>query len=486
MKEKEEYDVLRLIEHNKICYISSECQKGCILARWLKYHPLIDKKEMFEIISSIVKQIGQIHRCPGNSCYQYVNPYSIIVSEDRKIYFLDMNAKGNINHLRIVQRRTIREHFLPPGEPYYQKASVELDIYGLGKTIQYLLSGAETEPSLTKSEEIKFQKIISRCLNRHSKKSFHNVSEIQKKIPQYKQSGRKKGRVKKTGLAIITGIMLSGVLVYGIEFENVKEEPEKNVEKTEQQMSDQDEKLNLELGRIYFLEFENYEKSKEYFARVKQNKLAVNMSVISECLVNNSQVYKLREALEKVENEILLMEGSSEEKAEYYQCILRGYCVLSEESDAENVIRIGEICLQDENVNRKSEIMGVVAAAYESLGKVEEAGMMYKEQIEYEEAVESKEEIYKKAATVYEQAGNIEESLELYRKGIEEFGHSEELRTGYIRTLLKEPDIERKICIQIVKEQLEECPELEEVTEFQKLMKEYGLKVKGEKVWEEE
>lgn len=483
LKEKEEYDVLRLIEHNRVCYISSECKKGCILPRWLKYHPTISKKEMFDIIASIVKQIGQIHRCPGCSCYQYVNPYSIIVSEDRKIYFLDMNSKGNINYLRIAQRRMIREHFLPPDEPYYQKASVELDIYGIGKMVQYLLSEAEPEPSITKSEEIKFQKIISRCLNRHSKKSFHDVSEIQKKLPRYKQSG-KNVRTNKAVVFLMTGIIVLSIFLYGTVAECPKKE--QNEKKSEQLPAVQDEKLNLELGRLYFLELENYEKSKEYFAKVKKNKLAENMSVISECLSDNGQIYKLRKALENTENEILLLEESSKEKSEYYQCILRGYCVLSEESDAENVIRIGEICLEDENVTRKSEIMGSVALAYERLGKEEAAGAMYKEQLEFEEETGAKEEIYKKAATVYENAGHVEDALEIYREGIKEFGQSEELRTGYIRTLLKDPDMDRKMCIQIIKEQLEECSEMGEAEEFQKLMKEYGIKVKGEDVWEEE
>lgn len=46
MQQKESYDVLRLIEHGQICYISSENVQGRTLARYLKYHPVMEKKEM--------------------------------------------------------------------------------------------------------------------------------------------------------------------------------------------------------------------------------------------------------------------------------------------------------------------------------------------------------------------------------------------------------------------------------------------------------
>ena len=82
MQQKESYDVLRLIEHGQICYISSENVQGRTLARYLKYHPVMEKKKMFLLLKAIAEQLELIHRCRGNPCYQYVNPYSIILAED--------------------------------------------------------------------------------------------------------------------------------------------------------------------------------------------------------------------------------------------------------------------------------------------------------------------------------------------------------------------------------------------------------------------
>ena len=119
LQQKESYDVLRLIEHGQLCYISSENVQGKTLDRYLKYHPVIKKREIFLLLKEIAGQLASFHRCRGNPCYQYVNPYSIVRSEDGRIYFLDMQSEANRSKMIFMQRRDIREYFLPPDEKYY-------------------------------------------------------------------------------------------------------------------------------------------------------------------------------------------------------------------------------------------------------------------------------------------------------------------------------------------------------------------------------
>ena len=133
MAEKEGYDVLRLIEHGQTCYISSEYAGGKVLAGWLKIHPNITKERLYLLIRDITNQLCMIHRCRKKPYYQFVNPYSIVITEEGEVYFLDLEAGSNEEQLRLMQKRAVREAFLPPEEPYYQKASLELDIYEIGR-----------------------------------------------------------------------------------------------------------------------------------------------------------------------------------------------------------------------------------------------------------------------------------------------------------------------------------------------------------------
>lgn len=495
---KEEFDVIRLIEHNKICYVSSEYVRGRSLPGWIKFHPCVEKEKLFQMIQDIVNQLSQIHRCGGNPCYQYVNPYSIIVSEEGKTGFLDINAESNNDLLRLMQRRTVREHFLPPEEPYYQKASVELDIYGLGKVLQYMLSEVEVEPPLKRSEEAKFQKIISKCLNRHSKKVFQNVSEIQKMIPRYEK--REKNQVKGKKRLVMSLSMAAGIIIVILGSGTIRNSESRNndaeiIEDTKQQRKREpkaetnakEDYLNMQLGTVYFLELENYEKSKVYFSSAKGNSLAGYMSVIAECFTeNNVSQTRLRQALADAEK---MVEAEDEEKIGekriYYQCILKGYALLEKKEDAQNVLRIGKICMKDAKNEDMAEILGYMASAYERQDEIAEAVDIYGEQMKYEEDETAREELYKKTANLLLQSEQKEQAQELLRKGIEEFEKSSELRTIYIGIQLKDSNIDRQICVQNIREQLKEMPELKEYEEFQKLMKEYRIHVEGEKVWQE-
>jgi len=175
-----EYDVLRLIEHKQYCYVSTDCVKGKSLVGWIKYHPSMKKEQMIQWIHDIIYQMIQIHKCRGNPCYQYVNPYSIVVSEEGKILFLDMNAASNQGKMNIMNRRNIRGQFLPEYEMYYQDANEQLDIYGLGKVIQYVLAFVKAKPELTRREERLLKKIINKCIQKNPQKMFTKAEELQK------------------------------------------------------------------------------------------------------------------------------------------------------------------------------------------------------------------------------------------------------------------------------------------------------------------
>ena len=179
MNTQKDYDVLRLIEHNRICYVSSDNVKGAPLVYWIKYHPYLDKKQMIQWIYTIIQQLAQIHKCRGNPCYQYVNPYSLIVTEDEKLCFLDIGAESNKEKVRFMQRRNVRDYFLPEEESFYYRASEELDIYGLGKTLQYLLAFIEVEPGFTKKEEKKLKKLIAKCIDSKERRRFKEVVNVQ-------------------------------------------------------------------------------------------------------------------------------------------------------------------------------------------------------------------------------------------------------------------------------------------------------------------
>ena len=110
---------------------------------------------------------------------------------------------------------------------------------------------------------------------------------------------------------------------------------------------------------------------------------------------------------------------------------------------------------------------------------------MYEEQLKHEKDETTREEIFKKAASILIQMGENGQAQEMLRTGIKEIADSAELRTAYIAALLGDSNVERQLCSQTIQEQLMEMPELEKEEEFEKLIKQYGIDLEGDKVWQE-
>ena len=517
MRQKGNYDVLRLIGHGQICYISSENVQGMTLARHLKYHPVMKKGELFTLLKEIAGQLELIHRCRGNPCYQYVNPYSIILSEEGKIYFLDIQAESNREQIIFMQRRDVRECFLPPEEKYYQHVSKALDIYGLGKTFQYILASAEPEPRLSRREEHRLQRMISKTMGIKGS-HYQSVSEIQKHIPREKQKEKKehyeeKGkRRRKMCITLFFAIAAGGYFLFcqrksvsdvtakeqkrtavrevKVE-ENAMENKENYTTKPQsdkQNVKKRDEEY-LELAFAYFLNVGDMEKSRICLKELENRTLADNLKVLikayekQECPEDEADYKKRLEYLEKVWKK---RSGISEEKKKQeIQCLIRGYGLLEDEKSVEKVLDLVKEGIQMEYLNDavKQELLQYQAAAYEKKEKKEEAAKIYTEILEMETQDGSREELYKKIAQLYEEVDRRDMAIDTCIQGIAELQDARELKLMQIRLMCADMSVSREECGMKIKEYIESDRTLLENETFKKLQKEYEIKVEGEQVW---
>jgi hypothetical protein len=505
MASKEEYDVLRLIEHGQTCYISSECVEGRVLAGWLKEQPGIGKGRLFSLLRDIAGQLGMIHKCRKKPCYQYVNPYSIVITREGKPYFLDMEAGSNEKHLKFMQKRTVRECFLPAQETYYQRASTELDIYGMGKTIQYILSVTGPQPPLNRREERRFQKIISKCLKYQSKLAYQSAAEIRRNIPQYRKK-TKHSRIRKKRMFMIAGAVLllaaawklSDLTHPGKRPEEVKaslaareiREPEELAPQKEtwedgiegKAARPDDNTAYMELALAYILDVGDYEESLYYLDKIKdENAAARDLQEIVKALLGKRKASKdLEGYLEELEEEA--PEGSEER---WYRCLIRGYGLLNTRRSAEAVLRLGKICLDmmDGESEEAKEVKEYMASACERADVPEEAARIYEELLEQTEDSRKREETYRKITVLYEICGQKDRALDTCIRGIEEQKESDELKIMHIRLLCQDAAVERELCAQTIREYIGQRPEILEKEEFQKLQREYEIQVEGDSVW---
>lgn len=512
MASKEGYDVLRLIEHGQSCYISSEYIEGRPLVWWLKYHPNISKEQLLAWMGRMAKQLANIHKCKKKSCYQYVNPYSIVVTEEGELYFLDLEAGTNEEIRKRMLRRDIREHFLPPGKSYYGKGSVSFDIYGLGKTFQYLLASVRVDPPLGRRETAKLKRIISKCQKYHSKYSYQSVQEICKNLPTYQVPKEK--RKQKKGKKIAAAGLLAGLLLFGKRYILTVGEPQEKIRKHEaveketagrkmvapSGKEETKEEAYLEVALSYFLDMQEYEKCLSYLEKMEtKDEMAKAMKVVVRRFTGKEQKNgaavsqeekKAAEALEELEQMILEREEQKGQanwdwKTDGYRFLIKGYENMMMEGAADQVIRLCEECLKWEDLPEETEkeICESMALACEREKREEEGAACYERILELESGMEKREVVYQKLVMLYEVCGNQEQALAACLRGVAELPECMELKLFHMRLLCQDQNVDRGACAQTIQMYLSEDPKLQEQEEFKKLQIEYEIQVEGENVW---
>lgn len=265
------YDVLKFIEHGGRCRPAMDYVQGELLIFRLKRCREMEKTLLFEWMRELLRQLEQFHKCFGNRGYRYMNPYSVLVTEEGKLLLLDLEAESNEFVLRNMQKRAMRDHFVKPIVQIRENTKLSLDLYGYAKTIQFILANVQVEPSLTSREENRLEKIIDNCLCKNSKKQYEDFKRIQRELPTARRQQweiGKKIRKKWLILPALAALLLALLFLYytkRAESDNQTQKTPEQVENFEEMLPGQqeaDEELTSET-KDEMQEFDHTEESED-------------------------------------------------------------------------------------------------------------------------------------------------------------------------------------------------------------------------------
>lgn len=180
---------------------------GELLIYRLKRCPEIEKPLLFDWMRQLLSQLELFHRCRSNENYRYLNPYSVLVTREEKLLLLDLEAESNGFVLRNMQKRAMRSHFVKPVVNIRENTKISLDLYGYAKTIQFILANVIVEPSLTKREENRLERIIDKCLCENQKKQYEDLNQMKKELPSVQERKLEIPGKWGIGIAILAGIL---------------------------------------------------------------------------------------------------------------------------------------------------------------------------------------------------------------------------------------------------------------------------------------
>ena len=201
--------MIKFIDHDDSSRITMDYVKGELLVNKVKATSDLTKDMVFSWFYNLLTQMIQYHKCYHNRNYRYLNPFSVVITQDNEVYLLDIDEPSNHFVLKHLQTPSMREHFLKTTIQPTKENKARYDIYCFGKTLQYTLACLEPYIALSKMEELKLFKLVEKCFEENVKKSYDNFFQVKKDLNFTKVKKRNQAvGFNKKKLKIILSIVL--------------------------------------------------------------------------------------------------------------------------------------------------------------------------------------------------------------------------------------------------------------------------------------
>lgn len=378
-----------------------DCVSGELLIYRVRRCREIDKEVLLGWFRKLIVQIEQYHRCQNNRCYRYVNPYSVLITEEDDVFLLDLEAESNLFVLKSMQKRAMRDHFVKPIIHIKESTKLSLDLYGYGKTIQFVLASMNVTPALTRWEEYRLAKIIEKCLDENPKKQYENLKQVEKELPSVRKGGERKFRKRSM---IVMGLLLAGVVSFTLFYRREDKNEQKNEIQTET---------------------EEYTENKKQTEGKKETESAeTDTENISEEYESNGPTDGLDSAKETVN-------------------VIEQYLLRNTVKDNREVIREGEVLRRD--------VLRYLAAAYDREGLKEQAIQTYEMLCRVENQPDYLETAYLRKIVLEREIYPGEmDAVSTGNEAVERFPESEELAQKYAEAVWESAELSEEEKTEII------------------------------------
>lgn len=188
-------NVASVIDHfveAKRDYIVMECVQGLNLRQKVRMDGKLEEKEVLDIVCKLLKIVGDLHRLEPPIIHRDLTPDNIVFKKSSDIAIVDFGAANE--YLGGVTSTIVGKQSYMAPEQFRGHACPQSDLYSIGGTVFYLLTGKEpealTELSLELEDKVvseKFDQFVRRCTNFDLDERFSSCEEAL----QFLESGDK-------------------------------------------------------------------------------------------------------------------------------------------------------------------------------------------------------------------------------------------------------------------------------------------------------
>ena len=137
---------------------------------------LLNEEQAYEIAVQLVDILVRLHQLEPAIVHRDIKPSNIIIEKNGHVNLIDFNAARHVNADKNEDTRMLGTvYFAAPEQFGFGQSDERTDIYGLGATINYIMTGDKPGAGIA---ECRFSDILKKCLMVDAKDRYQSAEEL--------------------------------------------------------------------------------------------------------------------------------------------------------------------------------------------------------------------------------------------------------------------------------------------------------------------
>ena len=156
--------------------VVEEYVQGRSLKQVLDEQGLLNAEQAYEIAVQLVDILVRLHQLEPAIVHRDIKPSNIIIEKNGHVNLIDFNAARHVNADKNEDTRMLGTvYFAAPEQFGFGQSDERTDIYGLGATINYIMTGDKPGAGIA---ECIFSDILKKCLMVDAKDRYQSAEEL--------------------------------------------------------------------------------------------------------------------------------------------------------------------------------------------------------------------------------------------------------------------------------------------------------------------
>lgn len=168
--------VLFLAEENQELVVIEEYIHGQNLKTFMEQKGPLDEKQTIKYMIDLCKIVKELHSLKPGIIHRDIKPSNIVLSQDGVVYLIDFNIARSYKEKEVEDTRLLgTQGFAAPEQCGYGQSDERTDVYGIGSTMNYLLTGSFPQQGIFQG---KISPIIEKCTAMDNKQRYQKVDAL--------------------------------------------------------------------------------------------------------------------------------------------------------------------------------------------------------------------------------------------------------------------------------------------------------------------